>query len=737
MKKRTGSIIALWRRFKSIPNTAAAALLLDELRLAVSAAEDEHEVRRISDQDWREWALTERAWWRDECVSAREAARTLRRRLRRGSSRAAAAVHGARAGLLLDVVIGLEVRCVADILAATLENPSTQARRDKQLRELGDTAVRLENRLRTRPASSVQVDVHWGKGLWRFHRGELDEAIREFRLMAEAADDYTDAARRLQAHCWLALALDQGGHSDRAHDEMLAALSKKRRPRERTPRYLRLIAFALAHQARLSRYMLAARDPQTYEILAANALDEAEELASEAGDGVLLATVNDFRGDLHFAHQRVAEARDAYESARAFAVAPGGSARSAAYVQYSLAKWLLRRKDPVRHRLGEREFEDLSTALLLARDIFERVGDAIGHSMVLLLEAEAHMQGNLGLALELLKQARSELRSHGPRRHLALAYFRSGEFVLVNGDRLGPFGDEDPVPYLCEATRMVQRLSMPDRWSLFREALSRLPVDAWIDMMTEVMARRRADPEPRIDHLKDAIRYLCHDYGHLLDAAGSRLLQAGDLSDITPTVNVVRLILDEMRSESELIGGRDPLGQRQIGPLDVEATLRDIADTYASISLLPVSNQPGRNIPQVRGDRGLVSRILFNLLVNAEQAILLSRCQEESEGVRTEEIILRASVMKRGEVPHFVEISVEDTGPGIDPAIADRLFEEGRSRFPKGKGLGLAFCLRAARAMQARVYVKNSGGDGKGATFALRLRVASVRGRKVSRTRPA
>ena len=64
-----------------------------------------------------------------------------------------------------------------------------------------------------------------------------------------------------------------------------------------------------------------------------------------------------------------------------------------------------------------------------------------------------------------------------------------------------------------------------------------------------------------------------------------------------------------------------------------------------------------------------------------------------------------------------VEISVHDDGPGLDPVVADELFEVGASA--RGStGLGLAIAQRVARSMGGSVRVGN-GGDG--ATFVVTL----------------
>jgi CheY-like chemotaxis protein len=68
-------------------------------------------------------------------------------------------------------------------------------------------------------------------------------------------------------------------------------------------------------------------------------------------------------------------------------------------------------------------------------------------------------------------------------------------------------------------------------------------------------------------------------------------------------------------------------------------------------------------------------------------------------------------------------ITVRDTGPGIDPAEQEAIFEEFRQVDPDGSGtgLGLAIARRLARAMGGDVTVESVLGDGS--TFRILLPV--------------
>ena len=112
----------------------------------------------------------------------------------------------------------------------------------------------------------------------------------------------------------------------------------------------------------------------------------------------------------------------------------------------------------------------------------------------------------------------------------------------------------------------------------------------------------------------------------------------------------------------------------------------------------------------IEGDPDLLHQLLVNLMLNALQAM------EGVEGPR--ELVVRATP---GE---WVELEVEDTGPGIAPGAMDRLFDAFFTTKVRGTGLGLVVARSIAQEHGGSLEARNAPG-GRGAVFRCLIRGAA------------
>lgn len=93
----------------------------------------------------------------------------------------------------------------------------------------------------------------------------------------------------------------------------------------------------------------------------------------------------------------------------------------------------------------------------------------------------------------------------------------------------------------------------------------------------------------------------------------------------------------------------------------------------------------------VTADRGQVELVLLNLVRNALEAIAGAKSPRRFVTVRVRPLA------------GSVRLEVEDSGPGVDPAIRDRIFEAYFTTKAEGTGLGLRLCRSFAEAHGGRL----------------------------------
>jgi signal transduction histidine kinase len=175
--------------------------------------------------------------------------------------------------------------------------------------------------------------------------------------------------------------------------------------------------------------------------------------------------------------------------------------------------------------------------------------------------------------------------------------------------------------------------------------------------------------------------------------------------------------LERVSRRFELIGRKTPLTE-----VSVEAVARAV-ERYLRVRMprlgpgveLLIELDP--DLPRVEGNEVLLTWALENLVKNALDALA-------GQGGR---IVIRAHERE----PGWVALQVEDTGPGIDPAVRDRLFEPGISTKSSGWGVGLSLSLRIVeRIHRGTLRVLRTGPEGT--TFELRLPIRGAPPRAIA-----
>ena len=191
-------------------------------------------------------------------------------------------------------------------------------------------------------------------------------------------------------------------------------------------------------------------------------------------------------------------------------------------------------------------------------------------------------------------------------------------------------------------------------------------------------------------------------------------------------------ILDDLLDYSKIEAGRLTL---EAEPID----MRDLVDNAVGL-LAGRAHEKGLKVrvdiaPEVaaslRGDSVRLRQILFNLLGNAIKFTL------------TGEVDVRVAVAEQTQQTQTLEMSVEDTGIGIEPEVQAALFEpfvqaeSSTTRRFGGTGLGLTICRKLIALMGGALYLQSTPGVGTRMTVrvvmpieAQHYKVSGLRGKR-------
>jgi len=119
------------------------------------------------------------------------------------------------------------------------------------------------------------------------------------------------------------------------------------------------------------------------------------------------------------------------------------------------------------------------------------------------------------------------------------------------------------------------------------------------------------------------------------------------------------------------------------------------------------------NLPRVRADRVQLQQVILNLIMNAVEAM-----GTVADGARV------LNVASQLDEPNAVLVTVQDTGPGIDPNRMDRIFDAFFSTKSSGMGMGLFICRSIVESHGGRLWA--TAAVPHGAMFHLVLPIADT-----------
>jgi PAS domain S-box-containing protein len=164
------------------------------------------------------------------------------------------------------------------------------------------------------------------------------------------------------------------------------------------------------------------------------------------------------------------------------------------------------------------------------------------------------------------------------------------------------------------------------------------------------------------------------------------------------------------RRASDVIGRIRSLARRtgiEKEAVDINRVIRDVvalAEGEARRIRAQLRTDLSVNLPRVLGDPVQLQQVVLNLIVNGLEAMHAVVDRPRQVIVATE----------RDGADH-VRVAVQDSGPGIDPQVTNRIFDAFYTTKPGGMGMGLSISRSIVEQHGGRLWVAPN--DGPGTTF--------------------
>jgi two-component system sensor kinase FixL len=221
----------------------------------------------------------------------------------------------------------------------------------------------------------------------------------------------------------------------------------------------------------------------------------------------------------------------------------------------------------------------------------------------------------------------------------------------------------------------------------------------------------------RLSEMGQMASALAHEVNQPLTAAtnyieAARLLLTGGSAAIERTTAVIDNVAAQIHRAAQII-----LRLREfVKKGETAQRAEDITKVIAEASALALIGTKERgvklqlrcalNLPPVQIDAIQIQQVIVNLMRNAIEAMETSERRE----------LTIASEIEEGT---RVWVSIVDTGPGIPPEIADRLFQPFVSTKPQGMGVGLSICRSIIEGHGGRLAVEANPAGGTIFRFSL------------------
>ncbi len=239
------------------------------------------------------------------------------------------------------------------------------------------------------------------------------------------------------------------------------------------------------------------------------------------------------------------------------------------------------------------------------------------------------------------------------------------------------------------------------------------------DVSERRSAENRLQQTSQLAALGELAAGVCHELNNPLSAiiGYAQLLNMEDLPH--PISQDVDKIVSQAKRAAKIVDDLLSFSHRQQvqrGSVDIPALVTQalsLRDYALRMNNIVVKTEFAEDIPMTVGDEHQLTQVMLNLIMNAEQSMV------ESLGSGDLTISARS-------VDNLIQVSVIDTGSGIQFNHLGRIFDPffPTKQVGKGTGLGLSMCYGWVQAHGGTIWAESE--LGQGATFHVDLPVIEI-----------
>jgi PAS domain S-box-containing protein len=216
----------------------------------------------------------------------------------------------------------------------------------------------------------------------------------------------------------------------------------------------------------------------------------------------------------------------------------------------------------------------------------------------------------------------------------------------------------------------------------------------------------------RVSMMGELAASIAHEVNQPLSGVvsnGSACLRwlAGDVLNLEEAREAARRIVRDGKRAGEVIARVRALAKRAAAPsekLDLNETIREVlalVGDEANRKSVNIRAQFADGLSPISGDRVQLQQVMLNLVMNAIEAM-------SSVGDRPREL----RIITRNIDADQVQVTVKDSGAGIDPNTLDKIFDPFYTTKPGGMGMGLSISRSILQAHGGRLWVAAKDGPG-------------------------